>query len=127
MIFCQYNYKNYHNDNTDKHPTEPYRWDNWVNMVNDNQKYCSKMNWIKWIEFYFWVHIIRRCTVVDLPSFHKYWKLQVNKDLKIYIEQMEIKYEECKKTPDRIKYLFNATTSLQDIEDRIIELRGKLL
>lgn len=122
MIFCQYSYKDFHNENKDKHPIQPYHWNNWIKMVNDNEKYCQKMNWLKWIECYFWVWT-GRIRWSDLPSHHRYWKIQTNKDRKKSLIVLIGKYKLCKKDPGQIKYLFNATTSLKDIEKLIIEKR----
>ena len=125
MIFAQYRYKNFHNQNTDKHPIQPYCWDNWVEMVNNNQKYCSKMNAVKWVKLYFWI-MMGRVRKVELPSFHRYWRLQVNKQYKVDIKSLIVKYVTCKKNPSQIKYLFNKTTSLKDIEQKILKMKNEI-
>ena len=125
MIFAQYGYRNFHNENTDKHPIQPYHWNNWVKMVNDNQKYCAKMNWLKWVELYFWI-MMGRVRKVELPSFHRYWRLQVNKQYAVDVKSLIVKYETCKKDPSQIKYLFNINTSLKDIEQKIIDYKKRM-
>lgn len=122
MIFSQYGYKNFHNENIDKHPITPYTLQGWVKMVNDNRLYCSKMNFFKWVELYFWV-FFGRVKFCDLPSFHEYWSLQVRRDYKKKLIILISKYELCKKDQSQIKYLFNSNTSLNDIEKKINEYK----
>jgi hypothetical protein len=87
-------------------------------MVDDNYDYCQNFNLWKWVVFYFWYYVgrVRYC---DLPSFHPYWKNEVKKDMRKKLDSIIIKYNECKNNPEKIKYYFNATTSLRDIEKRI--------
>ena len=125
MIFAQYGYKEFNGENKDNHPLQPYHIDNWCKMVNENRRYCQKMNWFKWIEFYFLLSI-GRFKMVDTPSFHRYWKTQTNKQDKKSLKDLTEKYELCKKDTDQIKYLFNANTSLIDLEKRIKEKKKKI-
>lgn len=118
MIFAQYSYKNFHDENTDKHPVQPYSLHNWCKMVNDNDEYCLNMNWLKWIEVYFWV-AVGRIRFSDLSASHQYWDIQVSKREKKDLKRLKEQYNICKKNPDQIKILFNLTTSLQDIREMI--------
>jgi len=61
-----------------------------------------------------------------LPSFHPYWRNKVKKDIRKSIKQTVVKYNECKKNPEKIKYHFNSYTSLGDIEKIIKEYKLKL-
>jgi len=125
MVFCQYNYKNFHNENRDKRPIQPYNINNWCKMVNDNDAYCKNFNWWKWVVFYFW-YCIGRFKYIDLPSNHPYWKEQVRKDIKEKLKVTLVKYTDCKKNPEKIKYHFNIFTSLKDVENTIAEYKQKL-
>jgi len=113
MIFAQYGYKNYHNGNSEAHPIK-----SWAKMVSDNQRYCMKNTWIKALELRLWL-IVGRVSLCELPSFHWYWKEQSKKEIKSRLKILVRQYEECKKNPDRIKYLFNANTTLSHLESRI--------
>jgi hypothetical protein len=125
MIFPQYNYKNFHLDNKDEHPIQPYSIDGWCKMVNDCDKYCKKFNWWKWVMFYFWYNV-GRFKYHNLPSQHPYWKIETNKDLKKTLNDLLIKYNACKRNPDKIKYHFNSSTTITDIERTIADIKSKL-
>ena len=112
MIFCQYKYKEYNNE-TKTHPNE------WMIMVRDNELYCRNKTLYKRIMLYIYVHLLHRCMLSDLPSFHWYWKDSVKekKDLRKKREKQIIK--ECLINPDMIKFHFNATTTIEDLEKRL--------
>lgn len=89
-------------------------------------KRCSKMNWLKWIELYFWI-IIGRVLFCDLPFFHKYWRLQIIKVYKKDLKRMIAKYKKCKKNPNMIKYEFGVQTlGLEDIKTMIEEKKKRI-
>ena len=119
MIFSQYRYKNFHNDNKSKHPLS------WNKMLSDNYNYCHKMNFLKWIELYFFI-AIGRVKEYELPSFHRYWQLQIIKNDKTTLKVLIVKYEICKKDASQIRYLFNSTTELRDVEQKIIDYKNKI-
>lgn len=125
MIFAQYGYRNFHNENKNSHPIQPYHWDNWIKMVNENISYCKKFNRWKWFVFYFyvWTGRIRKS---DVPSFHPYWKLEVNKDRSADLVRLNRNYEICKRDPSQIKIIFNKDTTLKDIEGKIIDCQNKI-
>lgn len=125
MIFCQYGYREFHNENKEKHPIQPYHWNNWVKMVNDNQRYCERMNWLKWAELYLWI-MMGRVKKSQLPSFHRYWRLELIKQCKVDLVVLINKYEICRREHEQIKYLFNADTSLNKIEEQIAELKKRI-
>lgn len=94
-------------------------------MINDNYIYCSKMNLIKWVEFYFW-YSLGRFEYCELPSFHYYWKIKTRKDKRKRLIELIDKYDICKKNPDQIKFLFNRDTTLKTIEDKIEKLKMEI-
>lgn len=73
MIFACYKYKEFHLDNKEAWPIQPPTTENWCKMVNNNNAYCKKFNWFKWIAFYFFMKV-RNIRYSRLPSIHPYWR-----------------------------------------------------
>lgn len=94
-------------------------------MVNDNQNYCQNFNLWKWTVFYFWVNF-GRMKYCNLPSFHPYWKNERKKVAKKQLNQMIIKYNECKKNPEKIKYYFNSSATLDSIKENVKKHKEEL-
>jgi len=57
--------------------------------------------------------------IKDLPSNHPYWFIEVMKDNGKKYNKIKLLYEECKIDPDKIKYHFNSSTSLNNIEEKL--------
>lgn len=87
-------------------------WSEWVSFVNSN--YSNYVN-----------NFVGKCNSWDLPSSHPYWKNEAKNIIKEQINILEVNYEICKNNPDKIKYLYNKTTSLEDLEIRINKLKLK--
>jgi len=99
--------------------------DKWCNMVNDSREYCVKFSNLKWLEYRFW-KLVRRFNVVELPSFHPYWKKRVLEVDKTNLNRQIETYNICVKDPDQIKVHYNSSTNLIDIENRIEALRKRI-
>ncbi len=113
MVMCHLDYKNFHIENKELWVTSDDWNSDWCKMVNDNQSYCKALPIEKYKEFE------GKCDEVNLPSFHPYWKVQIMlSDKKNYSELIE-KYNECKEDNSKIKFLFNSSTQLSDIEIRV--------
>lgn len=115
MIFSCYKYKSFHNENKLNWPIQPATIENWCDMVNRDQGYCNKKTFFKHVTFLFFLKI-RKLKYSDLSSCHWYWREQIKLDLKKSLVILKNKYNECRRNPDRIKFIFNSNTSLKDIE-----------
>lgn len=93
-------------------------WNGWVNFVNDNNHHA--------IKFSTPFDYVGKCNEWELPSFHPYWSNKIKQNIaKDLISLMSI-YEECKKDTSKIKYHFNLTTSVKDIEGMIKNKKDKI-
>jgi len=93
-------------------------WDEWVMFVNENIKYAKENSTVDDYK--------DKCDISDLPSFHPYWRDLINKDKKVRVEDLEKKYDSCRKNPDLIKVYFNSSTALSDIRERIEKLKDEI-
>ncbi len=90
----------------------------WVDFVNENYKHAiTKSKTFDWIG---------KCVPSELPSFHPYYKYLIKKRNRNELIRLGLIYKECVNDESRIKFHFNLTTSLEDIEDKIMNLNNKL-
>lgn len=94
-------------------------WEDWVIFVNENYKFSIE----KSTTFDF----LGKCKDSDLPSYHPYWTNEVKKYYKKELDRLWEKYIECYYDNSKIKYHFNITTRIEDIEKKIILYEKKSL
>lgn len=92
-------------------------WDSYVIALNENIKFASTNSTID--------DFIGKCDISDLPSYHPYWSNEVKKGIVKRLNILEIQYKECVANPSKIKYYFNNTTSLEDINNKIKKLKNE--
>lgn len=92
-------------------------WQGWVDAVNRAKEYCKTCAVDEWKGL---------CKEGDLPSFHPWWTQKVNEDRAVLAAALEQKYQICKDDPSQIKYLFNATTTLDDILKKIQAVKNRM-
>lgn len=90
----------------------------WCIFVNENYKYGNTTSTV-----WDWKH---KCKESDLPSYHPYWSMLVWKDTKSRLKWIEDRYEECVKDHNKIKYYFNSSKKLSQIEDDIKNYKNKI-
>jgi hypothetical protein len=87
----------------------------WHKALREDYLYCQKLTDFSHLP----------CKPIDLPSWHPYWKNEVKKDAFRRLQEWKAKYKACKENRNLIKYHFNNTTGLADIEKGIKELEIK--
>lgn len=118
MIFAHKNYK-------EIKLKDCKSWNEWCELIRVDQKYCSKFNQIKWFWFHVW-YLLGRFNPNNLSSWHPHWKLMVLEDVNKSLIELKEKYEICLNDSEKIKYLFNSTTTLESIEQMIKDKQIKL-
>lgn len=87
----------------------------WCDFVNSNYEYeKNKSKTFDWLG---------KCIPSELNSTHPYY-VYLSKVYKLKTIYMHLSnLEECKKDPSRIKYLYNASSTLDTIRNKIKELK----
>ena len=102
MVMCHLGYK-------EMAASDFGSWPEWVNAVNNNSSYCAALPRHRVREHRFKVRSSA------LPSFHPYWRMMVHRDAMCSGQRHVRNLIECERDNSRIKYLYNSSTSLQDI------------
>ena len=93
-------------------------WQGWIDFVNQNYIYGTTESKVwDWKD---------KCKVSDLPSYHPYWTMIVCEEAKKTLEWIEERYKECLKDYGKIKYYFNNSTKITDIENKIRSYKNKI-
>jgi hypothetical protein len=93
-------------------------WNKWILFINENYKYSLKYSFSKDFK--------GKCNPIDLPYFHPYWILISKLRKRKYLFQIIKWYNECLIDKSKVKYYFNSSTNLVDIENKIEKLKSEI-
>ena len=93
-------------------------WSDWVKFTKENYNYALSKSTIKDFK--------SKCKSIDLPSYHPYWKLIAKLRLRKHYFRIIGYYKECLIDNSKIKYYFNISTTMLDIENKINEMKQKI-
>lgn len=91
-------------------------WAEWVQAVNENIRYCAALPRHRVREYRFKTH------ASALPSFHPYWRMVVHRDRMRSGQRHVRNLVECERDPMKILYLYNSSTSIEDIRKLVNEV-----
>ena len=90
----------------------------YIDFVNENIKYSKEHSTVK--------DYIDKCKDSDLPSFHPYWKEQVKNSIRKNLETLLENIEQIEKDPSKMQYIYNKTTTLNMLYEKVRILRVKI-
>lgn len=90
----------------------------WQDFINKSQLYCIKWNFLKELEFLFYIKI-GRIKEWEVPSWHPFWKRYVKEEKKREIKHHFENLKEIKKNKDMLPILYNRDATIEHIYKRI--------
>ena len=93
-------------------------YSDYVDFVNENIKYSKEHSTVE--------DYVGKCKDSDLPSFHPYWKEQVKNSMRKNLETLLENIEQIEKDPSKMQYIYNKTTTLNMLYEKVRILRVKI-